>query len=135
MNALKALTIAPDKFIKDKAVYLGLRTSITGSIAAAQSRTTIASSIEQLWHIALRIENGGGLSAAEQRLRELQEKLAKALERGASNKEISELMQQLRQALNEFLQQLQRQAQQNPQQQQHTRTPTSSCVRRTWIRC
>lgn len=116
-NAIQALTIAPDKFIKDKAVYLGLR-SVYHRLGRSKSRTTIASAIDQLWHLALRIENGGGLSAAEQRLRELQEKLAKALERGASNEEISKLMQQLRQAMNEFLKQLQRQAQQNPQQQQ-----------------
>ncbi|MFY0611903.1 MAG: TIGR02302 family protein [Hyphomicrobiaceae bacterium] len=116
-KALAALTTAPEKFIKDKAVYLGLR-SVYHRLGRSRSRTTIAGAIEQLWHVALRIENGGGLSAAEQRLRELQEKLAKALERGASNEEISKLMQQLRQAMNEFLKQLQRQAQQNPQQQQ-----------------
>jgi len=116
LSAIKALTLAPDKFIKDKAVYLGLR-SIYHRLGRSKSRTTIAGTIEQLWHVALRIENGGGLSAAEQRLRELQEKLAKALERGASQKELSKLMKQLRQAMNEFLKQLQRQAQQNPQQQ------------------
>jgi uncharacterized protein (TIGR02302 family) len=119
LKALAALTIAPERFIKDKAVYLGLR-SVLHRLRRSKSRTTIASVIEQLWHVALRIENGGGLSAAEQRLRELQEKLAKALERGASNKEISELMKQLRQALNEFLKQLQQQAQQNPQQQRNS---------------
>jgi uncharacterized protein (TIGR02302 family) len=117
LKALAALTIAPERFIKDKAVYLGLR-SVLHRLRRSKSRATIASAIEQLWHVALRIENGGGLSAAERRLRELQEKLAKALERGASNKEISELMKQLRQAMNEFLRQLQRQALQNPQQQQ-----------------
>ncbi len=116
-KAIAALTIAPKHFIKDKAVYLGLR-SVYHRLGRGKSRKVIAGAIDQLWHIALRIENGGGLSAAEQRLRELQEKLAKALERGASNKEISKLMQQLRQAMNEFLKQLQRQAQQNPQQQQ-----------------
>ncbi len=122
-KALEALTIAPDRFIKDKAVYLGLR-SVYHRLGRSRTRTTIAGAIDQLWHIALRIENGGGLSAAEQRLRELQEKLAKALERGASNEEISKLMKQLRQALNEFLRQLQRQAQQNPQQQQGRQNPS-----------
>ena len=117
LKALQALTIAPGEFIKDKAVYLGLRSVYHRLERGGLKRETITSSIDQLWHLALRIENGGGLSAAEQRLRELQEKLAKALERGASNKEIKELMQQLRQALNEFLKQLQQQAQRMPQQQ------------------
>ena len=93
-KALAALTIAPDSCIKDKAVYLGLR-SVYHRLDRSRTRSTIAGAIDQLWHIALRIENGGGLSGAEQRLRELQEKLAKALERGASNEEISKLMQQL----------------------------------------
>lgn len=122
LTALAALTIAPDQYIKDKAVYLGLR-SVYHRLGRSGTRSTVAGAIDQLWHIALRIENGGGLSAAEQRLRELQERLAKALERGASNEEISKLMQQLRQALNEFLKQLQRQAQQNPQQQQQRQNP------------
>ncbi|MGI9477213.1 MAG: TIGR02302 family protein [Hyphomicrobiaceae bacterium] len=127
-NALEALTMAPERFIKDKAVYLGLR-SVYHRLGRSRSRKTIAGAIDQLWHIALRIENGGGLSAAEQRLRELQEKLAKALERGASNEEISKLMQQLRQAMNEFLKQLQRQAQQNPQQQQRNQQNFSQFMR------
>ena len=116
IKALKALTIAPERHIRDKAVYLGLR-SVYYRLNQGMTRRNVSSAIEQLWHIALRIENGGGLSAAEQRLRELQEQLAKALERGASNEEISKLMQQLRQALNEFLRELSKQAQNMPPQQ------------------
>ena len=122
LKALDALTTAPEQFVKDKSVYLGLR-SVYYRLRKDKSRRTVNSAIDQLWHVALRIENGGGLSGAEQRLRELQEKLAKALERGASNEEISRLMQQLRQALNEFLQQLQRQAQNAPAQQRQNQNP------------
>ncbi len=113
VRALDALTLHPQDTIKDKAAYLGLR-SVRHRLRADPGRKAIASSIEQLWHLALRIENGGGLSEAERRLREIQEKLAKAIERGASQKEIAELMRQLRQALAQFLNELAKQAQRQP---------------------
>ena len=117
IRALDALSLEPETHIKDKAVYLGLRT-VRHRLRNDRSRQTITSAIDQLWHLALRIENGGGLSEAERRLKEIQEKLAKAIERGASQKEISELMRQLRQALAQFLNELAKQAQRSPQQQQ-----------------
>jgi uncharacterized protein (TIGR02302 family) len=116
-KALDALTIAPELYLPDKAVYLGLR-SARHRLRQDQSRRGISSVVEQLWHLALRIENGGGLSEAERRLKEIQERLSKAIERGASDKEIRELMKQLRQALAQFLQELAKQAQQMPPQQQ-----------------
>ncbi|MGI9426208.1 MAG: TIGR02302 family protein, partial [Hyphomicrobiaceae bacterium] len=115
VRALDALTFAPDDLIKDKAVYLGLR-SVRYRLRNDAGRRSISSAVEQMWHIALRIENGGGLSEAERRLREIQEKLSKAIERGASQKEIQELMRQLRQALAQFLNQLARQAERMPPQ-------------------
>ena len=109
-QALDALTIAPELYLPDKAVYLGLR-SVRHRLRQHQDRRTISSAVEQLWHLALRIENGGGLSEAERRLKEIQQRLSKAIERGASDKEIQELMKQLRQALAQFLQELAKQAQ------------------------
>ena len=47
---------------------------------------------DYLWEIALGIEDGE-LSAAEKRLRQAQEALKQALERGASDEEIDKLMQ------------------------------------------
>ncbi|MEM9356090.1 MAG: TIGR02302 family protein [Pseudomonadota bacterium] len=117
IQALDALTLEPDGFINDKAVYLGLR-SVRHRLRNDRSRRTINSAIDQMWHLALRIENGGGLSEAERRLREIHERLSKAIERGASQKEIAELMRQLRQALAQFLNELAKQAQKAPQQQQ-----------------
>ena len=111
--ALDALTLAPEGFINDKAVYLGLR-SVRHRLKVDQGRKALSSTIEQMWHLALRIENGGGLSEAERRLREIQERLAKAIQRGASQKELQELMRQLRQALSQFLNELAKQAQRQP---------------------
>ncbi|MEM7775154.1 MAG: TIGR02302 family protein [Pseudomonadota bacterium] len=113
-KSISALTIEPKGFINDLSVYLGLR-SVYHRLRQDRTRAGLRLVIDQLWNIAVRIEDGRGLSDAERRLREIQDKLAKALERGASEKEIQELMNQLRQALNEFLNQLARQSDQMPE--------------------
>lgn len=102
--ALDALTLEPDGFIEDSRVYLGLRTA-RHRLMNDRSRAAYKSVVDQLWQIALRIEDGN-LSDAERALKEAQDKLAKALENGASEEEIKQLMQELRQALNEFMKQL-----------------------------
>jgi uncharacterized protein (TIGR02302 family) len=108
LKALDALTIEPEGFIDDPKVYLGLRTAYH-RLTNDRTRAGFSSVVDQLWQIALRIEDGN-LSDAERALKEAQDKLAKALENGASEEEIKQLMQELRQALNEFMKQL---AQQN----------------------
>jgi uncharacterized protein (TIGR02302 family) len=109
-NAIDALTYEPEGFIDDMHVYLGLR-SAYHRLQQDLSREGLRSVVDQLWHVALRIEDGGELTDAERRLRDIQERLSKALEEGASDEEIARLMQELRQAMAEFLQQLARQAQ------------------------
>lgn len=120
--ALDALTLEPDGFIDDVRVYLGLRTA-RHRLMSDRSRAGLKSVIDQLWQVALRIEDGS-LSDAERALKDAQDRLAKALEDGASEEEIKQLMQELRQALNEFLKQLAQEGQdnefregQNPDQQ------------------
>lgn len=108
LTALDALTLEPDGFIDDIKIYLGLRT-VYHRLRNDRSRAGFRSVVDQLWQIALRIEDGS-LSDAERALRQAQDRLAKALEDGASEEEIKQLMQELRQALNEFMKQL---AQQN----------------------
>lgn len=116
VKALDALTLAPDGFIEDVQVYLGLRTAMY-RLQRDRTRAGRNSVIDHLWHIALRIEDGD-LSDAERRLRDAQERLSKMLQDGASEEEIEAAMQELRQALNEYMQQLQKQAQENPLQPQ-----------------
>ena len=108
VKALEALTLAPEGFIDDNTVYLGLR-SVVHRLQRPVNRATLKSAVDQLWHIALRIEDGD-LSDAERALRDAQDKLSKALEEGASDEEIQQLMQELRQALNNYMEQLQKQA-------------------------
>lgn len=122
LTALDALTLEPDGFIEDPKIYLGLRT-VYHRLKNDRSRTAFKSVIDQMWQIALRIEDGS-LSDAERALKDAQDKLAKALENGASEEEIKQLMQELRQALNEFMKQLAQENQdgqpqegQNPDQQ------------------
>ncbi|MBN8911792.1 MAG: TIGR02302 family protein [Rhizobiales bacterium] len=102
--ALDALTLEPEGFIDDARVYLGLRTA-RHRLMNDRTRAGYKSVVDQLWQIALKIEDGN-LSDAERALKDAQDKLAKALENGASEEEIKQLMQELRQALNEFMKQL-----------------------------
>jgi uncharacterized protein (TIGR02302 family) len=114
--ALDLLTMEPQLFIPDRAVYLGLRSAhwrLTHDTSRAAARTVI----DQLWHIALRIEDGN-LSDAERALREAQEKLSKAIEDGAGDQELQKLMEELRQAMAQFMEALSKEAQNRGDQDQ-----------------
>ncbi|MEM7619936.1 MAG: TIGR02302 family protein [Pseudomonadota bacterium] len=104
MRALNALTLAPEIFSKNKMVYLGLR-SAYWRMNYNSDRKTIQSVVNQLWEIALLIEDGD-LSDAEKNLRQAQQELADALQNKASDAEIKQLLNKLRQAVNRFLQAL-----------------------------
>lgn len=108
--ALNALTLDPGEFFDDSRVYLSLR-SVYHRLQRSGAPEAIKQSIDQLWHTALRIEDGD-LSDAEKRVRDAQDKLAKALEEGASEEEIKRLMQELRQAMNDFMNQMAKDGQQ-----------------------
>ncbi|MBO0764926.1 MAG: TIGR02302 family protein [Hyphomicrobiaceae bacterium] len=114
-KALDALTTEPEGFIDDLQVFLGLR-SAYWRLKKEETRTTLNSVITQLWHVALRIEDGD-LSDAERALRAAQDALQQALRDGASDEEIQRLMQNLREALAQYLDQLQRQAEGQPPMQ------------------
>jgi uncharacterized protein (TIGR02302 family) len=113
LRALDALMLEPQGFIDDTSVYLGLRT-IYHTLRRESSREAMKSVTDGLWDMALRIEDGD-LSEAERALRDAQDKLAEALEKGAPDSEIDQLMQELRNALSNYVEQLSKNAQnQNP---------------------
>jgi uncharacterized protein (TIGR02302 family) len=112
-RALDALTIAPELFIKEAQIYLGMRAAFW-RLTNSRDLETLESTANLLWEIAVHIEDGD-LTDAERRLRMAQEKLMKALEDGASDEELKQLMDELRTALNEFMQSLAQQAMQNPE--------------------
>ena len=126
LTAIGALTLEPEGFIDDVQAYLGLR-SVYHRLRRSASREIRNSAVEQLWHIAVRLEDGD-LSAAERRLREAQDKLSKALEEGASEKEIAEAMQELREALNDFMRELAERNEQRPDEMPDGQDPNQQML-------
>lgn len=114
-DMIDAVTTRPEYFNIDPKAYLGLRSAYR-MIAPGNDDDKLREGLEILWETALAIELGD-LSKVERKLREAQEKLSKALENGASDAEIDELMKELRQAMNDFLEQLAKDLAQNPIQQ------------------
>ena len=106
----------PDEFIKDKAIYTSLRVAFR-MISRSENDDQLREAVELLWETALAVEDGD-LSLAEKRLRDAQERLAQALENGATDKEIDELMKELRAAMENFMRELAEQMAKNPQNQQ-----------------
>ena len=104
-DTLDALTIAPDKFYQDQInVYLGLRT-IYWSMKSANESADYARVQDLLWQMAMNLERGGLMSAAEQ-LRRLQQMITQALAQGAPQEVIDSLLEQYQQALQRYLQAL-----------------------------
>ncbi len=112
-TALDALTLAPEKFVPDAGVYLGLR-SIFWSLIRAKTDDDLREVTARLWQMAVGIEDGD-ISDAQANLRSAEEALRQALERGASDQEIKQLMDQLRAAMDRFLQSMQEQLKNNQQ--------------------
>ena len=123
---LKALTNAPEGFFRNEKAYLRLRTLITqlDTKVAALDVTARDEMAEELWQLALMIEEGD-LASALERLRRAQDRVDEAIKNGATPAEIDDLMQEMQDALNDYLRQ---QAQQNgkdgdPQTSQNGQQP------------
>lgn len=98
---LDALTREAEQFFDDTIVYLGMR-SAYWRLAHEPRPEQIREVFDLLWDLALHVEDGD-LSESLQRLRQLQEALAEALQRNAPASEIRQLMAQLREALDRYL--------------------------------
>lgn len=116
LEALDALAIAPERFTPEAGIYLGLR-SIFFDLRNAKTDDSLRDVVARLWQMALQIEDGN-VSQAEQALRQAQDALREALERGASDEELKKLMDNLRAAMDKFLQALAEEMRKNPQAQQ-----------------
>jgi uncharacterized protein (TIGR02302 family) len=112
-TALDALAVAPEKFTPDAGIYLGLR-SIFWSLVRAKTDDDLRDVTARLWQMAVGIEDGD-ISDAQQSLRNAEEALRQALERGASDQDIKQLMDQLRAAMDRFMQSMQEQLKNNQQ--------------------
>ena len=111
--ALDALAIAPEQFTPEASVYLGLR-SLYWNLAQAKTDDDLRDVVGRLWAMATQIEDGN-VSDAELALRQAQDALRQALERGASDEEIKKLTEQLRAALDKFLQALAQEIRKHPE--------------------
>lgn len=109
-RALDALTLEPEGFINDTSVYLGLR-AIYHRLDREASRGALKESVDELWQIALQVEDGD-LSRAERALKDAQDKLSDALQKG-DDKEIQEALADLKKKLNDYLNEMQKNAQKN----------------------
>ena len=119
-QVLRAVSYVPDDIFRAETNYLKLRFVLRRVESrvqlAALSDDFIDETAEALWALALDIEIGD-LDDALERLRRAQDRLAEAIENGATDEEIAELMQELREAMQEYFQQLAEQAQEQGNQQ------------------
>lgn len=127
LTALDALTIAPEVFKIESGVYLGLR-SIYWQLSRARNDDNLRDVVARLWDMAVTLEDGN-VSDAEAALRNAQQALREALERGASDEEIKKLTDDLRAALDKFLQALAEEIRKNPQQLSRQMDPNARNLR------
>ncbi|MDW6026105.1 TIGR02302 family protein [Mesorhizobium sp. BAC0120] len=112
LDLMEAITLRPEDTFDNMSHYLALISAHT-RLKLAGNDDAMRDVVSYLWQIALGIEDGD-LSAAEKRLRQAQQALKDALQRGASDQEIDKLMKELRQAMNDFLREFAERAQKNP---------------------
>jgi len=114
-TALDALLIAPERFTPQPAIFLGLTTAAR-RLRAARSDEDLLAVADLIWEMALRIEDGD-LSDAEKQLRQAQDRLKEAIERGAPEEEIAKLTQDLKQALDKFMKEFAQRQRETPKGQ------------------
>ena len=102
LTALDALALAPEQFTPEAGTYLGLR-SVYWSLVRAKTDDDLRDVAARLWSMAVQLEDGD-IADAQANLRNAEEALRQALERGASDEELKALMDQLRAAMDRFMQ-------------------------------
>ena len=121
---LKAVTHRPEDLIRNQRAYLRLRVALRqldaqSATLTIEQRDALA---EELWQIALLVEEGD-LASALERLQRAEDRLAEAIQNGASPEEIDKLMQDMRDALDNYMRQLAEEAEQNPDSQTSENMP------------
>ncbi len=105
VKVLDALTLAPQIFYANQSgVYTGIRAA-RWALANATHSDDLEHVENLLWQIAVGLERGGLLSAAEE-LRRLQALLAQALAQGAPQEVIDALLQRYQDAMQRYMQAL-----------------------------
>ena len=122
-DVLEAVMIWPDEIFDDTAGFLAAsmaRKRLGYALEDGRLEAELKSIVDLLWKAAIRLEDGD-LSSAAARLARAQERLEQAIENGATDDEIAQLMQELREAMADYMAELAQEAlrdQANGQQQQ-----------------
>ena len=124
-EVLKAVTNAPEGFVRNQDAYLRLRVALRQLDGASATLTPEVRDelAAELWEISLMFEDGD-LASALERLRRAQDKLDEAIRNGASPEEVERLMQDMREALNEYMRELAEEQQRNPNDQNAENQPS-----------
>ncbi|RLQ88619.1 TIGR02302 family protein [Notoacmeibacter ruber] len=109
---LSATMLRPDETFTRLADYLAL-TTVASRLRYAQTDDELRAVVDYMWEVAIGIEDGN-LTAAEKRLRDAQQALREAIDRGASPDEIDRLMDELRTAMADYMRELAENAARDP---------------------
>jgi uncharacterized protein (TIGR02302 family) len=99
---LQALLAYPEGLIEKSGFQIGIA-AILSHITNARGQDDIKTAVNDLWKLALAIEEGD-LADARAELDAIRKELQKALSEGAPPERIAELMDKLREAMNKYLQ-------------------------------
>lgn len=117
---LQALMTWPEGLIEKSGFHIAIA-AIQSHIVNARNQDDIKTAVNDLWKLALAVEEGD-LADARAELDAVRKELQKALAEGASPERIAELMDKLREAMNKYLQSMaeetKRRMQQNGMQPQ-----------------
>ena len=125
VQILKAVTNKPEGFVRNERAYLRLRVALKRLDNSATNLETTARDeiVEELWQIALLVEEGD-LASAQERLRRAQDRLDEAIKNGASPEEIEALMEEMRQALDNYMQELAEENERNGEEETSQNGPS-----------
>ena len=131
---LRAVSHLPEDIFRSDTTYLRLRV-ILRRLEAFDRHGAL--NVEQqgeiaqaLWDLAVLIEDGTLVDALE-RMRRARERLTEAMQNGATDEEIAELMRELREATQDYMRQLQRLAQENGEMQDGQQYPGGEVIQMT----
>lgn len=112
---LEAILAWPEGIIDKSGVHLAIR-AVRSQIAYARDHDAMRKPIDELWKIALAVEEGD-LADARAALEALRKELQRALAEGASPERIAELMDKMREAMDRYLKSMAEEMQRRMQEQ------------------
>jgi uncharacterized protein (TIGR02302 family) len=104
VSMLDALLAWPDGLIDRSGIQIAI-SAVRTHIVTARDHDGVRESVDDLWKIALAIEEGD-MADLRAQLEALQRELKQALAEGASPERIAELMDKLRETMNKYLEQM-----------------------------